>query len=92
MEEEHRFQQENVYRNDKLVQHRFYEFQENDEMQARLIVEEIVQELCNQLNFEYELLLIEIENFVNIRMMKRIHTTNLRNPTDNDIYTDHYRT
>ena len=42
MEEEHRFQQENVYRNDKLVRHQFYELKANDEMQAKLIVEEIV--------------------------------------------------
>jgi hypothetical protein len=28
---------------------------ENDEMQAKLIVEEIEKELYNQLNYEYEL-------------------------------------
>jgi len=91
MEEEHQFQQENVYQNDRLVRHRFYELMENDEMQAKLIVEEIEKELYNQLNSEYELS-IEIENFINIRMAKRIRTTNLRNPTDNNIYTDYYRT
>ncbi len=51
----HQFQQENVYQNDMLVQHRFYVLMENDEMQAKLIVEEIEKELYNQLNYEYEL-------------------------------------
>ncbi len=66
MEEEHRFQQENVYRNDKLVRHQFYELKENDEMQAMLIVEEIVKELYNQLNFEYELMIEINKKFISI--------------------------
>jgi hypothetical protein len=60
MEEEHQFRQENVYQNDMLVQHRFYVLMMNDEMQAKLIVEEIVKGLYNQLNYEYELYYIYI--------------------------------
>jgi hypothetical protein len=60
MEEEHQFRQENVYQNDMLVQHRFYVLMMNDETQAKLIVEEIVKGLYNQLNYEYELYYIYI--------------------------------
>jgi hypothetical protein len=62
-EEEHQFQQENVYQNDMLVQYLFYELMENDEMQAKLIVEEIHKELYNPLNYEYELYRNIIDNY-----------------------------
>jgi hypothetical protein len=55
MEEEHLLQQENEYQNDMLVLHLFFGLMVNDEMQAKLIVGEIVKELYNQLDYEYEL-------------------------------------
>lgn len=55
MEEEHRFQRENECQNDRLVPHRVFESEENDERLAKLIVEEIEQKRCNQLDCEYEL-------------------------------------
>jgi hypothetical protein len=54
-EEEHQFQQENVYQNDKPVLYQFCVQVGNDEMLSKLIVEEIEQEPYNQSDYEYEL-------------------------------------